>query len=64
MMTFERPGIPHFEDRVKWSKMALEAYQAEERRIAKDPPVVAALAMSEAPSPEKETGSAQANQAL
>jgi hypothetical protein len=49
MMTFERPGIPHFEDRVKWSKMALEAYQAEERRIAKDPPVVAALAMSEAP---------------
>ena len=49
MVTFERPGIPHFEGRVKWSKMALAAYEAEEKKIAKEPPVVA-LAMREAPA--------------
>jgi tail lysozyme len=38
MVKFERPGIPHFEGRVKWSRMALAAYQAEEAKIAKDPP--------------------------
>jgi hypothetical protein len=42
MESFERPGVPHYEGRVKWSKMALAAYQAEERKIAKNPPVVSA----------------------
>lgn len=37
MVSFERPGIPHYEGRVTWSKMALQAYQAEEKKIAKDP---------------------------
>jgi tail lysozyme len=37
MVKFERPGIPHFEGRVVWSKMALAAYEAEEKKIAKDP---------------------------
>jgi tail lysozyme len=44
MVSFERPGIPHYEGRVKWSKMALAAYESEEKKIAKDPPVVAAKA--------------------
>ena len=39
MVKFERPGDkPHYEGRVTWSKMALAAYQAEEKKIAKDPP--------------------------
>lgn len=37
MVKFERPGIPHYEGRVKWSKMALAAYDAEEKRIARNP---------------------------
>jgi len=37
MVYFERPGVPHYEGRVKWSKLALQAYQAEEKKIAKDP---------------------------
>ncbi len=37
MVSFERPGIPHYEGRVKWAKMALEAYQAEEKKIARLP---------------------------
>jgi hypothetical protein len=37
MVYFERPGVPHYEGRVKWSKMALQAYQAEDKKIAKDP---------------------------
>jgi hypothetical protein len=37
MVSFERPGIPHYEGRVTWSNMALRAYQAEEKKIAKDP---------------------------
>jgi hypothetical protein len=37
MASFERPGIPHYEGRVKWAKMALEAYQAEEKKIARLP---------------------------
>lgn len=39
MVKFERPGIPHFEGRVKWSKMALAAYEAEQAKIAKDPAI-------------------------
>jgi hypothetical protein len=37
MVAFERPGIPHYDGRAKWSKMAFAAYQAEEKKIAKDP---------------------------
>jgi hypothetical protein len=37
MVSFERPGIPHYEGRLKWAKMALEAYQAEEKKIARLP---------------------------
>jgi hypothetical protein len=37
MEKFERPGIPHYEGRVRWSKMALVAYKAEEVKIAKNP---------------------------
>ena len=37
MVSFERPGIPHYKGRVTWSKMALRAYHAEEKKIAKDP---------------------------
>jgi hypothetical protein len=32
MAAFERPGIPHFQGRVKWSKMALESYEAEAKK--------------------------------
>ena len=37
MVSFERPGIPHYKGRVTWSNRALQAYQAEEKKIAKDP---------------------------
>ena len=37
MESFERPGVPHYKGRVKWAKMALEAYQAEEKKIARLP---------------------------
>jgi hypothetical protein len=37
MVSFERPGIPNYEGRVTWSNRALQAYQAEEKKIAKDP---------------------------
>jgi hypothetical protein len=40
MVKFERPGVPHYESRVKWSQMALDAYMAEQGKISKDPPVV------------------------
>jgi hypothetical protein len=50
MVSFERPGIPHYEGRVIWSKMALAAYEAEEKKIAKDPPVVLAMTMRAAPA--------------
>jgi hypothetical protein len=38
MVKFERPGIPHFEGRVVWSRMALAAFEAEEKKIARNPP--------------------------
>jgi hypothetical protein len=41
MVKFERPGIPHYEGRVSWSQMALDAYNAEEAAIAKDPVIKA-----------------------
>jgi hypothetical protein len=44
MVAFERPGVPHYEGRVKWSKMALAAYEAEEKKIAKQPAAVTAKA--------------------
>jgi hypothetical protein len=37
MEKFERPGIAHYEGRVRWSKMALNAYRSELTRIARDP---------------------------
>jgi hypothetical protein len=40
MVKFERPGIPHFEGRVFWTKLALNAYNAEKGKMDKDPPVV------------------------
>lgn len=40
MESFERPGIPHYKGRVTWSNRALVAYKSEEKKIAKNPPIV------------------------
>jgi Phage tail lysozyme len=45
MRIFERPGVLHLKSRIDWSRTALAAYRAEERKIAKDPPVVAMMAV-------------------
>lgn len=39
MVKFERPGVPHYEGRVRWAQMALDAYKAEQSRIVKDPAI-------------------------
>jgi hypothetical protein len=41
MVSFERPGIPHYKGRVVWSKRALSAYEAEEKKIEKKPEGIA-----------------------
>jgi len=56
MIAFERPGNPHLEGRIEWSRMALAAYAAEEKKIAKDPPIVAKLAITRAPGSPRYRG--------
>lgn len=51
MIKFERPGVPHYEGRVSWSKMALDAYHAEEGNIAKNPDIVVAKEPAQLPMP-------------
>jgi Phage tail lysozyme len=50
MVAFERPGIPHYEGRVTWSKMAMDAYEAEEKKIAREPAALAAKASRTIPA--------------
>jgi hypothetical protein len=42
MESFERPGVLHYKSRVGWSKRALRAYEAEEKKIARNPSVASA----------------------
>lgn len=51
MIKFERPGVPHYEGRVSWSKMALDAYRAEEGKIAENPDVKVAKEPAQLPMP-------------
>lgn len=51
MIKFERPGVPHYEGRVKWSQMALDAYKAEEGHIAKNPDIEVAKEPAQLPMP-------------
>lgn len=51
MVKFERPGVPHYEGRVSWSKIALDAYHAEEGNIAKNPDIEVAQEPAKLPVP-------------
>jgi hypothetical protein len=51
MVKFERPGVPHYEGRVRWSQMALDAYRAEESKIATNPDIEVAKEPTKLPMP-------------
>jgi hypothetical protein len=51
MIKFERPGVPHYEGRVRWSQMALDAYRAEESKIATNPDIEVAKEPAKLPMP-------------
>lgn len=51
MLKFERPGVPHYEGRVRWSQMALDAYSAEQLEIWKNPDIQVAQQPAKLPMP-------------